>query len=52
MSFLLKGQLTTNNRKLTHMFIIPFPVCAYAAINYINGRRLNNILLVGRSVDN
>ena len=36
MSFLPEGQLMTDtyNRKLAHMLIIPFPVCAYAAINY------------------
>ena len=30
------GQLITdtNNRNLVHMLIIPFPVCAYAAIYY------------------
>ena len=28
------------DRKLPHMLIIPFPVCAYAAINFENGRRL------------
>ena len=42
MSYFNGGQLATdnNNRKLIRMVIIPFPVCAYAAINYENGRRL------------
>ena len=36
MSYSCGGQLATDNinRKLAHMVIIPFPVCAYAAINY------------------
>ena len=44
MSLPFEGQFITDryDRKLTHMLIIPFPVCAYAAINYKNGRRLNN----------
>ena len=31
-----EGQFITDryDRKLTHMLIIPFPVCAYAANNY------------------
>ena len=33
-----------NERKYRHMSIIPFPVCAYAAIHY-EGRRLMNELL-------
>ena len=42
MSLPYEGQFKTDryDRKLPHMSIIPFPVCAYAAINYINGRRL------------
>ena len=37
-----RGLLITDTytRKFVHMLIIPFPVCAYAAINYENGRRL------------
>ena len=44
MSYSSGGQLATENknRKLVHMLIIPFPVCVYAAINYENGRRLEN----------
>ena len=35
-SYLFNGQWTTdkNERKYRHMSIIPFPVCAYAAIYY------------------
>ena len=35
-SYLLNGQWTTdkNEMKYRHMFVIPFPVCVYAAINY------------------
>ena len=42
MSLPYEGQFITDryDRKLPHMLIIPFPVCAYAAINYMNGRRL------------
>ena len=42
-SYLFNGQWTTdkNERKYRHMSIIPFPVCAYAAIHY-EGRRLEN----------
>ena len=38
-SYLFNGQWTTdkNERKYRHMSIIPFPVCAYAAIHYKNG---------------
>ena len=45
-SYLFNGQWTTDkyNRKYRHMYIIPFPVCAYAAIHY-EGRRLMNELL-------
>ena len=40
-SYLFNGQWTTdkNERKYRHMSIIPFPVCAYAAIHY-EGRLL------------
>ena len=43
MSYLFNGQWTTdkNERKYRHMSIIPFPVCAYAAIHY-EGRQLEN----------
>ena len=55
-SYLFNGQWTTEkyNRKYRHMYIIPFPVCAYAAIhcegrrliyewvNYLKGRQLEN----------
>ena len=39
----LQNQWTTDkyDRKYRHMYIIPFPVCAYAAI-YYEGRRLEN----------
>ena len=42
MSLPYEGQFITDryDRKLPHMLIIPFPVCAYAAINFENGRRL------------
>ena len=42
MSYSNGGQFATDNknRKLVRMVIIPFPVSAYAAINYENGRRL------------
>ena len=42
MSYFSGGQFATdnNNKKLVRMIIILFPVCAYAAINYENGRRL------------
>ena len=34
--YLFNGQWTTdsNERKYRHMFLIPFPVCMYAAIYY------------------
>ena len=40
-SYHLNSQWTTDkyDRKYRHMYIIPFPVCAYAAIHY-EGRRL------------
>ena len=35
MSYFNGDQLATvNNRKLIRMVLIPFPVCAYAAIHY------------------
>ena len=45
MSYLRKGQLTNDKsrRKYRHMAVYPFPVCEYAAIHYIDGRRLENI---------
>ena len=44
-SYLFNGQWTTdkNERKYRHMSIIPFPVCEYAAIHYIDERQLENI---------
>ena len=42
-SYLFNGQWTTDKyeRKYRQMSIIPFPVCAYAAINQ-EGRQLMN----------
>ena len=47
MSFSTEGQLTTDKKymKLAHMLINLFPVCAYAAINYENGRRLEYLII-------
>ena len=47
MSIPFEGQCITDryDRKLTHMLIIPFPVCASATNNYKNGRRLELINL-------
>ena len=41
---LFNGQLTTdkNERKYTHMSIIIFPVCVYAAIHYKQRRQMDD----------
>ena len=41
------GQWTTdkNERKYRHMFVIPFPVCAYAAIYYEEGRQIDDWMI-------
>ena len=40
-SYLFNGQWTAdkNERKYRHMSVISFPVCAYAAIHYEEGRQ-------------
>ena len=47
MSLLLEGQFIPDiyNKKFAHMLIIPYPVCAYAAINFENRRRLKLSLI-------
>ena len=51
-SYLFNGQWTTdkNERKYKYMSIIPYPVCAYAAIHYA-GRRLMNELITEKEDD-
>ena len=43
-SYLFNGQWTADNdeRKYRHMSVIPFPVCAYAAILYKERRQMRD----------
>ena len=43
-SYLFNGQWTADNdeRKYRHMTVIPFPVCAYAAIHYEGRQQMND----------
>ena len=43
-SYLCNGQWTTDKkeRKYRHMYVIPFPVCAYAAIHYEGRQQMND----------
>ena len=46
-SCLFNSQSTTgkNERKYRHMFVIPFPVCAYAAIHYRQIRQMDDTII-------
>ena len=46
-SYLFYGQWTTDKikRKHRHMSIIPFPVCAYAAIHYRQRRQMDDSII-------
>ena len=39
-----KGTTDKNEKKYRHMSIIPFPICAYAAIHYEQRRLMNELL--------
>ena len=47
MSYLINGQWTAvkNKRKYRPMSVLPFPVCAYAAIHYKERQQLGNWIL-------
>ena len=46
-SYLCNGQRTTdkNERKYRHMSVIPFPVCAYAAIYYKERQQMDDWII-------
>ena len=46
-SYLFNGQWTNdkNERKNRHMFVIPFPVCAYAALHYEERRQMDDWII-------
>ena len=46
-SYLFNGQGRTakNERKYRHMSVIPFPVCAYAAIYYKDRQKMDDSII-------
>ena len=46
-SYLFNGQWTTDKkeRKYRHMHVIPFPVCAYAAIPHEERRQMDDWII-------